>query len=725
MSLQDIRQNPQDTSNFYLANIYQAIADPNPANISALPSPPQFTAPTFAVWVNGLWFLSLVISITCALLATLLQQWARRYLKATQPRYSLHKRARMRSFFAEGFEKSLLPLAVEALPALLHLSLFLFFAGLGVFLCNVDLTIFKLVLSWIGVCTALYGCITLIPIFRRDSPYYTPLTPLARPIAVVTLKGFLVTREVFFYLYSYLMVLLCHHSHYGLSPSSSNFPRARHRRFSFILDFEPDFPRDRLKRVLKMMLMTPEEAALDASPLIDTRAFMWTLDRLDEDHELERFFSSLPDFRNSKVVHDPLRHLTEEEKEKISETLFRFLIFTLSSNLLPAAIKSQRAIICAKALDLAQFSPLNHNIFREIMMSGGTRRMRNIDIGPIMESSPTDQPVFVKEIATWILARPPQRDDSWFRQVAPNALGVSETVLRDYAANGDSLSLVVLIHVTRQQFTYFRYPSWPISLVADMLLGDCKFNVRNTLPELQHEFCTLWNEIVLIAQENDDWTMAEWILKPIRNIYVALHHDTNSAPTQFSVSTDIWDDILSLPSSYPVCKVADHVHVNSPLTSSARTIPHDPTAIPPSLASPDILPSSTPVPLHVIESPTDVLLLDDTHPAQATIEGPRNLVLSADLPTANVMQDFDTSDATAPLPAPETSTAAPLFSSPPSAVSLQHNTDQLTPPNTPNLPSIASLNPVLDAMLPTGPSLSSHSPITRPSSSPSFPESHR
>ena len=258
-----------------------------------------------------------------------------------------------------------------------------------------------------------------------------------------------------------------------------------------------------------------------------------------------------------------------------------------------------------------------------------------------------------------------------------------------------------------------------------MLLGDCKFNVRNTLPELQHEFCTLWNEIVLIAQENDDWTMAEWILKPIRNIYVALHHDTNSAPTQFSVSTDIWDDILSLPSSYPVCKVADHVHVNSPLTSSARTIPHDPTAIPPSLASPDILPSSTPVPLHVIESPTDVLSLDDTHPAQATIEGPRNLVLSADLPTANVMQDFNTSDATAPLPAPETSTAAPLFSSPPSAVSLQYHTDQLIPSNPLNLPSIASLNPVLDAMLPTGPSLSSHSPITRPSSSPSFPESHR
>ncbi|KAH9055477.1 hypothetical protein EDB87DRAFT_1533117, partial [Lactarius vividus] len=123
--------------------------------------------------VNSLWFMSLVISLTSALLATLLRQWARRYLKVTQPRYSLHKRARIRAFFFEGVERFLLPWVVEALPTLLHASLFLFFAGLASFLCNIDLTIFKLVLSWVGVCTALYGCITLVPVLRHDSPYHT------------------------------------------------------------------------------------------------------------------------------------------------------------------------------------------------------------------------------------------------------------------------------------------------------------------------------------------------------------------------------------------------------------------------------------------------------------------------------------------------------------------------------------------------------------------------
>jgi hypothetical protein len=175
VSIQDLQQNPQDTSNFYLANMYQSTINPNTSN--SLPaSPPPFTPPSYAVWVNALWFLSLVISLTCALLATLLQQWARRYLKVTQPRYSPHKRARIRALFAEGVEKFLLPWAVEALPTMLHLSLFLFFAGLSVFLWNVNLTIFKLVLSWIGLCTALYGCITFIPVFRHDSPYHTPLS---------------------------------------------------------------------------------------------------------------------------------------------------------------------------------------------------------------------------------------------------------------------------------------------------------------------------------------------------------------------------------------------------------------------------------------------------------------------------------------------------------------------------------------------------------------------
>ncbi|KAH9956670.1 hypothetical protein BGW80DRAFT_1187111, partial [Lactifluus volemus] len=82
VSVQDLKPSSQDTSAFYLANIYQLLADQNISHASILATPvqpPVFSPPKSAVLVNSLWFLSLVISLTSALLATMLQQWARRY----------------------------------------------------------------------------------------------------------------------------------------------------------------------------------------------------------------------------------------------------------------------------------------------------------------------------------------------------------------------------------------------------------------------------------------------------------------------------------------------------------------------------------------------------------------------------------------------------------------------------------------------------------------------
>ena len=100
------------------------------------------------------------------------------------------------------------------------------------------------------------------------------------------------------------------------------------------------------------MQKTAEETALDLPSEIDIRAFIWTFDCLDEDHELEHFFFGLPSFRSSKVVHDPLPSLNEEEKSKLYEGLRGLLVDrTFSSDLLPAPVKDRRAMICAKAVD--------------------------------------------------------------------------------------------------------------------------------------------------------------------------------------------------------------------------------------------------------------------------------------------------------------------------------------------------------------------------------------
>ena len=115
MTTQDIRPDLQYTTAFYLARINQQLSsqlnEPQeliPASLSSNPAQ-LFSAPTLAVWVNGLWFLSLVISLTCAMMATLLQQWARRYLEVAYPPLSPPKRARIRAFYSEASKTCTFP----------------------------------------------------------------------------------------------------------------------------------------------------------------------------------------------------------------------------------------------------------------------------------------------------------------------------------------------------------------------------------------------------------------------------------------------------------------------------------------------------------------------------------------------------------------------------------------------------------------------------------------
>ena len=490
--------------------------------------------------MNALWFLSLVISLTCALLATLLQQWARRYLKVTQSRYSPHKRARIRAFLSEGVENLLLPWTVETLPTLLHISLFLFFAGLVVFMWNVNFTLFKLVLSWVGICTALYGCITVMPIFRHDSPYYTPLSlPAWHIITGITCLIFQALRR--------LALLDC-------------FSYRTYRRFDDLAESYGQW-------LMQGMQKTVEETALNSPSEIDTRAFLWAFDCSDEDHELERFFSGLPGFRNSKVVKDPLPSLTEERKMALFTALTGLLDRLFSSDLLPEPVKNRRAILCMKAIDPAENPDACRWILRRILYGDQHEGLRTAAVGHIVRgwadilSGNQDTAFVVPAILASIISRAQRRNDSWF-SLASDQLGITEAILRDHAAHGDSLSLAILIHVTRQQFSHYLEVSWPVHEISTVLEAASKFNVQDTSPELQHDFCTLWNQIVRKVQDDNAWSTAFYILGRIRNVYAALHQGTDSAPTRFSASTGDKDAVLWEPSSYPVCNISSH-HPNS------------------------------------------------------------------------------------------------------------------------------------------------------------------
>ena len=675
MSLQDIQENPQDTSNFYLANIYQLLADPNRSNIStSLPtSPPPFSPPSFAVWVNGLWFLSLVISISCAVLATLLQQWARRYLKVTQTRYSLDKRARIRSFYHNGVEKSFLPWAVEALPTLLHVSLVLFFAGLAMFLWNVNLTIFKMVLSWIGVCAALYGFTMLISIFRCDSPYHTPLTPLALPVLfVIGLVLGVVLHSYCFLRQFWRLYFRC---------------RQQGRRF------EESYLFMQFVGMRFMRFIAPEKAALKSPPDLDTRALMWTFGRLDEDHELARFFSGLPGFHTSKAVTQPLRGIKDWEKLKLLTAIIGFLDRTVSSDLLSDRVKRQRSDICDKAIDLLD----TPEALLQILYRLACEDWYNAVLGPVKtteivqfvrrwgdrKGEDTTTPV-IRALFSIAIARVQRHDDSWFI-LASDEMTIPEADLRSHATHGDSLSLVILIHMIRQQFIYLRTPSWPYRGIPRALRPASNFDVRDTSPELQHEFCALWNQMVRTAQNDSDWRTTWFILDYLRGVYIALHQGTDSAA----------------PTTLLLCNDPSHILDESAPTTFPRTVQqhHYTLGISP-ISSFDAHSSSLPASPIIDENLAAVPPLDNSqcsHPTHRPVDSVQISPTSLDHSNAGAIQHIIVSGID---PTPEAPTPPPPCSSTslPDPIFLQGKADLLTPSDSPKL------GLVLDGILITGPS---------------------
>ncbi|KAH9972320.1 hypothetical protein BGW80DRAFT_383115 [Lactifluus volemus] len=525
VSIQDLKPNSQDTSNFYLANIYQLLADPNVSRASILATPaqlPPFSPPKSAVLVNSLWSLSLVISLTCALLATLLQQWARRYVTITQPpRYRPHKRASIRAFFANGVEKFHLPWSVEALPALLHLSLFLFFSGFVVYLFNINHTVFNVVVWWVGLAGGLYGCITLIPIFWHDSPYYAPLSSsvwlfyTGVSYTILELLGLLWPGDRFSFPFL-LQMLSC-----------------RFRFFGGITN-------------------TVQDKGSRLSEEINHRILTWTIDALDEDKELEQFFEAIPGLCSSNVVGDLGSVFT-----KIDYTLglvcYTFMQRTLSSSLILEADKTKRLMICAKAVDSAHLS-YSTMFFLESLFGYGVDRSQFVDIEQSLRSSASgdqDLGLCSQGIIAGIIASVPERDDHWIALVK-DQLGVSEEVLKYYLANGHSVLLANLIHITPPLFRLWLEDISKMSVhLMPILSCISKFDIKNTVPGLQHDFCALWNEITREAHNRESHHIPLFILKPIQHLYVALHPGTDAAQT--------WTALDPFqPFSYPLCNIPTH-----------------------------------------------------------------------------------------------------------------------------------------------------------------------
>jgi Family of unknown function (DUF6535) len=144
-------------------------------------SPPStaddpFRPKRYAIHVNILWFLSLTLSLSCALAATLVQQWTRRYLRLTQSDKAPKRRVWIRTYLFNGMKIFHTRWVVENISLLMHAAIFLFFAGLIEFLFAVNDEVAMVILVAVCILGATYVFVTALPVVFNHCPYQTPLT---------------------------------------------------------------------------------------------------------------------------------------------------------------------------------------------------------------------------------------------------------------------------------------------------------------------------------------------------------------------------------------------------------------------------------------------------------------------------------------------------------------------------------------------------------------------
>ena len=433
---------------------------------------------------------------------------------------------------------------IEFIPTLLHISLFLFFAGLSIFLRSVNHTIFTVVTIWIAICVVLYASLTFLPHFRKDSPYTAPLS---------TSVSFCLTSIR--YLFSRLLQKFPQH---GASVCIPLLSPSRDSRAARRTDLNSH-----------SMSKTAEESAFKLDPDIDYKSLLWTLQSLDEDTDLEKFFERLPRLCDSKTGKDlKLQEgfIGKNEKE-LSNALIGLMNRTLPSNLVSESVRHRRMIICTKVVNSTSLLGLWWFLHR-VLLGDWYKFLECFEFGLFVQNWKTAGDKVTTFAAQCVAAlttsilRDRGRDKRWV-QLASGLLGVPNSLLHKYITHGDSILLANAIFIVRQTVQTYsgskeRHRTDILDASTKTLGTVWKLKIGDTLPELQHEFCDLWNQLIQMAKTDDrphHVVVAKTTLKNIRKLYIALHKSL----LPDAECTAIGDpNFVDNPDSYSMCTLGDH-----------------------------------------------------------------------------------------------------------------------------------------------------------------------
>ncbi|KAF7343206.1 hypothetical protein MVEN_01751800 [Mycena venus] len=297
--------------------------DPGSSMRSAATVNSAFTPPTASLACNALWFLSLGLSLSCALIATLVEQWARDFIQRTEMRPSPVIRARIFSYLYFGMQRFGMHTIVGFIPLLLHVSLLLFFAGLVAFLRPINQVMVIVAALMLGLISTIYLCLTILPIISSDAPYRTPLSNVA------------------WGLYQRLLVML----YWRRKPSTDEE--------NGMTDHESPLPD---KSIPTMVAVMNRDAVVPSSQRDkrDGLAIVWTFKSLTDNNELQPFVEALPDLiygpNGRRGTYDHVITMLLKDRDIRLVQRIESLLQTCDSGLLLPDYQIWRRIACLRAL---------------------------------------------------------------------------------------------------------------------------------------------------------------------------------------------------------------------------------------------------------------------------------------------------------------------------------------------------------------------------------------
>ncbi|KAG8834095.1 hypothetical protein FRC17_009583 [Serendipita sp. 399] len=178
----DLKPEPQVHTDRLLAAILTRLG-----NSSAPTQIPEtsFSPSKVAVATNVLLFISRCVSLLASLSAILMKQWARNFYNGVRHISSARKRVRARYERVQGKMKwKLLPL-ISWVPMMLHISLFVFFTGLSLWLWTLNLTTFIFTVAVTGGRLLAYLLGAAIPVVDSTAPFRWPLSDVIQTLAAL------------------------------------------------------------------------------------------------------------------------------------------------------------------------------------------------------------------------------------------------------------------------------------------------------------------------------------------------------------------------------------------------------------------------------------------------------------------------------------------------------------------------------------------------------------